>query len=199
MFSFCSPVSPEHAVVLFRFSGSSPAHTQLLEALRQPQSPEQQQQVTTLLRSNPQLMAMFIRNQRNPQSGGANRMDGDNSGLRPGMPTSQGMMMQPQAGSGQLQFNRMPHPGQQQQQQQLPQQQSTQPGQQPRPMMYQQQQQQNVPQLAQQQQLSQQQQQQQQQQQFMQQQASGQMMNQLPQQRMQGANFLPSQGWFFLR
>jgi E1A/CREB-binding protein len=39
---------------------TSPLH-QLLQTLKEPSTPEQQQQVVTILRSNPQLMAAFVK------------------------------------------------------------------------------------------------------------------------------------------
>jgi hypothetical protein len=37
---------------------------QLLKKLREPSTPEQQQQVVTILRGNPQLMAAFVKQRR---------------------------------------------------------------------------------------------------------------------------------------
>ncbi len=38
---------------------------QLLQTLREPSTSEQQQQVVTILRSNPQLMAAFVKQRKN--------------------------------------------------------------------------------------------------------------------------------------
>jgi hypothetical protein len=86
---------------------------QLIQALKSPQSPQQQQQVLQILRSNPSLMAAYIK-QRNPNSHwpvGAN--------LIPNLPSGVQQQMQQHPMQGQMQMQQQQgNPMMQQQQQQ---------------------------------------------------------------------------------
>merc|ERR1719309_939912 len=78
---------------------------QLIQALKSPQSPQQQQQVLQILKSNPSLMAAFIKQRSIQPSGGAgaaNPIPGLPAGVQqqmqggPGVPQQmQGMQQQP--------------------------------------------------------------------------------------------------------
>jgi len=57
---------------------------QLIQALKSPQSPQQQQQVLQILKSNPSLMAAFIKQRQNPGGGGG--AGGNNMGLPGNIP-----------------------------------------------------------------------------------------------------------------
>lgn len=81
---------------------------QLLQTLRSPHTPEQQQQVLQILKSNPQLMTAFIRHRQQQQQQAANQGQQQQLG-QPGA--------QPQQAGQQQQL--MGHQNQQQQQQHL--------------------------------------------------------------------------------
>ncbi|XP_051522880.1 histone acetyltransferase p300-like isoform X3 [Myxocyprinus asiaticus] len=109
---------------------SQAALQELLRTLRSPSSPHQQQQVLNILRSNPQLMATFIRQRvprylgrGGPGTGGAGIAGGP--GGAPGVIDGQQMNVNPgaaQAGMQMTQGTGLPmNQLQQQQQQQLPQ------------------------------------------------------------------------------
>merc|ERR1719400_790493 len=108
---------------------------QLIHALKSPQSPQQQQQVLQILKSNPSLMAAFIKQRANNGggggAGGANSIPVLPAGVQQQMQGAQGGVPQ-QMQQGQMQGQPMQ---QQQEQQQMMQQQ------QGNPMMQQQQQQ----------------------------------------------------------
>merc|ERR1719309_448333 len=72
---------------------------QLIQALKSPQSPQQQQQVLQILKSNPSLMAAFIKQRQHGGTGGGGGAGGGNMGLPANI--QQSMRPQPQ------------HPGQQ--------------------------------------------------------------------------------------
>ncbi|XP_062873052.1 histone acetyltransferase p300 isoform X2 [Trichomycterus rosablanca] len=104
---------------------------ELLQTLRSPSSPQQQQQVLNILRSNPQLMAAFIKQRLHSYKSGTGGAPGPQvmpgamggppvgvnpSGLQPGMNMGQGMNMQSQL----AQLQQQQHQQQQMQQPQRP-------------------------------------------------------------------------------
>ena len=59
------------------------SHVQLIEALKHSSTPEQKQNVANILRGNPEMMAFFLRMQKEGGGGGV-------GGIRAGMPGGQG-------------------------------------------------------------------------------------------------------------
>merc|ERR1719430_2750661 len=69
---------------------------QLIQALKSPQSPQQQQQVLQILKSNPSLMAAFIKQRQHGGAGGGGAAGGNTMGLPTNIPGVNQSMPQPQ-------------------------------------------------------------------------------------------------------
>merc|ERR1719499_678686 len=104
---------------------------QLIQALKSPQSPQQQQQVLQILKSNPSLMAAFIKQRQHGGTGGGGGAGAGNMGLPANIqnpmnqqPQHPGQQMGPNMGA--MGGNMMQQQQQQQQQQMMQQQQQQQ-------------------------------------------------------------------------